>query len=64
MPYFNQANPWLKLANIKSYYIESLGNARHEEIIVPKVPLQACGVICWRLVGFKTQAQGLTAILR
>lgn len=31
--YFNQANPWLKLAQIKSYYIESLGSGRKEGII-------------------------------
>lgn len=30
--YFNQVNPWLKLAGIKSYYIESLGQTRTESI--------------------------------
>jgi len=57
--YFNQANPWLKLANIKSYYIESLGNARHEEIIGAEGKFSAS---VWRdmleLVD-STQAQGL-----
>jgi beta-galactosidase len=26
--YFNQANPWLNLAGLKAYYIESLGNSK------------------------------------
>lgn len=57
--YFNQANPWLKLANIKSYYIESLGNTRHEEIIGTEGKFSAS---VWRdmlEVVDSTQAQGL-----
>lgn len=45
--YFNQANPWLELAGVKAYYIESLATSRSVDVQCSFSPSKHHGTV-WR----------------